>query len=114
MSNGKAPIPGWNPAIPPRSSHKPAWWAAGIVCCSLAAIVSEATAGGIGEVAQPDQAAWVAIFRLLPILPPALVVIVTGVRSALRGRSTWSTAGVPKLLFWSSLALLCVAIPKPA
>jgi hypothetical protein len=112
MSTGSAPIPGWNPAIPHRSSTRP-WWIAAIICWLLAASISEAIASAMGALPQQDQAASVALFRLLPALPLALVAIVAGVRSALQGRRAWSTAGVPKLLFWSSLALFLLAIPKP-
>ncbi len=112
MSIGKTPIPGWNPAILHRSRTRP-WWIAAIICWLLAAFVSEEIASAIGGLPQPDQTAWVAVFRVLPALPVILVATVTGVRAALHGGRMWSTASVPKLLFWVSLAVLLLAIPKP-
>lgn len=113
MSIRKAAIPGWNPAVPQRSSRTSGWWIAATICWLLAAFASEAIATAIGALAQPDQAAWVSLFRSLPAMPPLFVVIITGIRTALYRRRTWSTALVPKLLFWASLALLLLAIPKP-
>src|SRR5258708_2494481 len=116
MPPAKEPVAGWNPAIP-QGSSKPRrlrrWWIAGITCWLTTAAFAELIAQAVDALPQPNQTQWVVALALSPCVPLLLVVLGTSARARLRDRRVWRGAGVPKLLFWTSMALLVLVAPKP-
>jgi hypothetical protein len=75
--------------------------------------MSELVAAGVADLPQAGQHTWVLVLEWLPVLPLLATLVAVMALRMRDQRSPLSGRLVPQVLFWTSLILLCLAVPKP-
>jgi hypothetical protein len=96
-----------------RPARVVSWAVAGLLFWLATLGLSEELAGEVANYPQPDQALWVRVMTWLPVVPILLAAALVGVAVLHRATRGRLVARFAKVLFWSSLGLTLLIIPKP-
>jgi hypothetical protein len=100
-------------AVRAHAGHSGLWWIGAAATWAAAAFWAGVAAADIAAHPQPGQSAWVVLFVLLPVFPLAVALAAGCALTIRRGASSWLSLRVSQTLFWSSLAVAFLAVPKP-
>lgn len=88
-------------------------WLVAVAAWLASTAVSATVAMSVAEYPQPGQRIWVLMLGSLPAVPLLATLIAVAVVRVRGRRSPWASKRVPQVLFWTSVAVLALVIPKP-